>query len=185
MQTSIHSRKVMKTFGNKFEQMFLVVHLSFWIVDETFVRKSTNICKSFVGNDASQMYPYSMCQPMPTGLYKRWNLSSQTGWLTTRQSKTRSFENTVKSSCQQLKPEFKIEIFHTTVRQIKTDFFSVDGVLYSWHHCDRGKSLLWLLLFLWKSTSFLSLMKISNVAVGKENSMNWDEAINRRQVPLS
>ena len=38
------------------------------VVDETFIRDSRNICKSSVGIDASQMYPYSMCQPMPTGL---------------------------------------------------------------------------------------------------------------------
>ena len=31
------------------------------VVDETFIRKSTNICKSVVGIDASQLYPYSMC----------------------------------------------------------------------------------------------------------------------------
>ena len=38
------------------------------VVDETFIRKSENVCKSIVGIDASQLYPYSMCQPMPTGL---------------------------------------------------------------------------------------------------------------------
>ena len=31
------------------------------VVDETFIRKSTNLCKSFGGIDASQLYPYSMC----------------------------------------------------------------------------------------------------------------------------
>ena len=36
------------------------------VVDETFIRKSANICKSIVGIDASQLYPYSRCQPMPT-----------------------------------------------------------------------------------------------------------------------
>ena len=36
-----------------------------------------------------------------------------------------------------------------------------------------------------KSSAHLSLEKISNVAVGKENSMNWDEAIYRRKVSLS
>ena len=40
--------------------------------DETFIGKSSNLCKSIVGIDASQLYPYSMCQPMPTGLYTRW-----------------------------------------------------------------------------------------------------------------
>ena len=38
------------------------------VVDETFIRDSGKICKSIVGIDASQLYPYSMCQPMPTGL---------------------------------------------------------------------------------------------------------------------
>ena len=43
------------------------------VVDETFIRKSSNLCKSIVGIDASQVYPYSMCQLMPTGLYTRWS----------------------------------------------------------------------------------------------------------------
>ena len=38
------------------------------VVDKTFIRISGNICKSVVGIDASQLYPYSMCQPKPTGL---------------------------------------------------------------------------------------------------------------------
>ena len=41
------------------------------VVDSTFIRTSTSLCKPFVGIDASQLYPYSMCQPMPTGLYTR------------------------------------------------------------------------------------------------------------------
>ena len=31
------------------------------VVDETFIRRSSNLCKSIVGIDASQLYPYSMC----------------------------------------------------------------------------------------------------------------------------
>ena len=38
------------------------------VVDETFRRKSTNLCKSIVGIDASQLYPYSMYQTVATGL---------------------------------------------------------------------------------------------------------------------
>ena len=41
------------------------------IVDETSIRNSKSICKSIVGIDASQLYPYSMCQRKPTGLYTR------------------------------------------------------------------------------------------------------------------
>ena len=32
------------------------------VVDETFIRKSSNLSKPIVGIDASQLYPYSMCQ---------------------------------------------------------------------------------------------------------------------------
>ena len=31
------------------------------VVEETLIRKSSNSCKSIVGIDASQLYPYSMC----------------------------------------------------------------------------------------------------------------------------
>ena len=47
------------------------------VVDETFIRNSGKICKSIVGIDASQLYPYSMCQPMPTGLYTRWEYDTE------------------------------------------------------------------------------------------------------------
>ena len=42
------------------------------VVDQTFIRNSEKICKSFVGIDGSQLYPFSMCQEMPTGIYTRW-----------------------------------------------------------------------------------------------------------------
>ena len=41
------------------------------VVDETFIRDSGNICISFFGIDASQLYLLSTSQPMPTGLYTR------------------------------------------------------------------------------------------------------------------
>ena len=59
------------------------------VVDRTFIRKSTNICKSIVGTDVSQLYPYSMCQPMPTGLYTRWDFDSETSRFTPQQNKAR------------------------------------------------------------------------------------------------
>ena len=40
-------------------------------VNGTLIRKLLNLSKYIVGVDASQLYPYSMCQPMPTGLYTR------------------------------------------------------------------------------------------------------------------
>ena len=103
------------------------------VVDETFIRKSANLCKSFVGIDASQLYPYSMCQPMPTGLYRRWDFESETSRFITRQNTTRSFENMVMSYFQRTRPECKIESFFTTSRQKKIDCFSVDGFC---SHCN-------------------------------------------------
>ena len=103
------------------------------LVDEIFTRKSSNLCKSFVGIDASQLYPYSMCQPMPTGLYTRWEYDSETKRFTSRQNKSRSFENMVLSYFQQSRPDCKIESNVTTGRQKKIDCFSVDGICY---HCN-------------------------------------------------
>ena len=41
------------------------------VADESFVHKSTKLCNLLAGIDASQLYPFSICQPMPTGLYTR------------------------------------------------------------------------------------------------------------------
>ena len=103
------------------------------VADETFIRKSSNLCKSIVGIDASQLYPYSMWQPMPTGLCTRWEYDSETERFTPRQNKSRSFENMLLSYFQQSQPECKIESNVTTGRQKRIDCFSVDGICY---HCN-------------------------------------------------
>ena len=100
------------------------------VVDEIFIRKSLNLYKSIFGIDASQLYPYSMCQPMPTGLYTRWEYDSETKRFTARQNKSRSFENMVLSYFQQRRPDCKNESNLTTGRQKKIDSFSVDGICY-------------------------------------------------------
>ena len=77
------------------------------LLDEIFIRNSTNLYKSFVGIDASQFYPDSMCQPVPTGLYTRWGYESGTRSVTPRRNKSpflriwschiiKEFERTVK-----------------------------------------------------------------------------------------
>ena len=38
------------------------------VFDQTFIRNFENLCKSIVGIEASQLYPFSMCQEMPLGL---------------------------------------------------------------------------------------------------------------------
>ena len=53
------------------------------VVDETFIRKLTNLCKSIVSIDASQLSPYSMCQPMPTRFHTNgtMTLNLKNSWL--------------------------------------------------------------------------------------------------------
>ena len=103
------------------------------VVDETFIRNSGNICKSIVGIEASQFYPYSMCQPMPTGLYTRWEYDAESNRFKPQQNKSRNFENMVKSYFQRQRPDCKIESFNTTGNQKKIDCFKVDGFCA---HCN-------------------------------------------------
>ena len=76
---------------------------------------------------------YSMCQPVPTGLYPRWEYKSETMRFTARRSKSRSFGNIVVSYFQRSRPDCKIESNVATGRQKKTDCFSRNGVSY---HCN-------------------------------------------------
>ena len=46
-----------------------------------------------------------MCQPMPTGLYTRRDIDSETSRFTPQQKKTRSFENIVLTCFQRTRPD--------------------------------------------------------------------------------
>ena len=74
-----------------------------------------------------------MCQRMPTGLYTRWHIDSETGRFRPRQNKTRTFENMVMPYFQRTRPDCNIESFYTTSRHVKIDRFSVDGLC---SHCN-------------------------------------------------
>ena len=89
------------------------------LVYESFVRKSTILSKSFVGIDASEQYPYSMCQPTPTGLYTRWDLDPGTSRFKPRQNNTRGFSKMVISYVQGTSPNRNIESFFKTGKQKK------------------------------------------------------------------
>ena len=84
------------------------------VVDKTFIRRSNNICKAIVGTDASQLYPFSMCQAMPTGLYASWDFDSDHRKFKGRQNKIRKFENMVMSFYRATRPEFTIERIRKT-----------------------------------------------------------------------
>ena len=89
------------------------------VVDETYIKNSSNVCKSIVGIDASQLYPFSMCQDMPTGVYTRWEFDTEMQKFKARHNPTRNFENMVMFFCQESRPECKIESFFTFGKQKK------------------------------------------------------------------
>ena len=96
-------------------------------VDQTCIRNSESICKSIVGLDDSQLYPFSKCQEMPTGLYTRWEFDSDSQKFKARQNKSMRFENMFMSYIQSQRPNCTIESYYTTGTQQKIDCFNIDG----------------------------------------------------------
>ena len=52
-----------------------------------------------------------MCQPMPIGLFTRWDIDSETSRFTPPQNITRSFEKMLMSYFQRTRPDCKNESF--------------------------------------------------------------------------
>ena len=65
------------------------------VVNETHIRNSKNVCKSIVGIDASKLFPYSVCQTMPRGLYTSYEFDADLQRIKPGQNKSRNFENLV------------------------------------------------------------------------------------------
>ena len=105
------------------------------VVDEILIRNSSNVCKSIVGMDASQVYPFSKCQDKPTGLYTRWEFDTDMQKFKAGHNRTRHFENMVMSFYRETRPECNIESFFTSGKQIKIDCFNVNG------YCDHCKTV--------------------------------------------
>ena len=103
------------------------------IVDQTYIRNSENICKSIKGIDSSQLYPFSICQELPTGLCTRWEPDTNSQKFKARTNRSRTFENMVMSHLQSQRPKCTIESYYITGKQKKVDCFSVVGFCA---HCD-------------------------------------------------
>ena len=81
------------------------------VVDQICIRNSSNVCKTIVIFDASFLYPFSMCQEMPTALYTIWEYDSETNRLKARNNRTRNCDSLIMSIYQELRPECTIESF--------------------------------------------------------------------------
>ena len=149
------------------------------VVDQTYIRNTENIGKSIVGIDARQLYPFSMCQEMPTGLYTRWEFDSESQKFKARQIKPRKFGNMVMSYLQPQRPNCTNESYYTTGTQKKIDCFNVDGFCA---HCKTIFEYLkqWVVTF-----TFVHVRKQEQVFQRKilredsrnGNTMNYDETI--------
>ena len=67
------------------------------VVDQAFIQNTENLCKSSGHIDASQLYPFSMCQEIPTGLYTLWELDTDSQKFRARTNRSRTIENMVMS----------------------------------------------------------------------------------------
>ena len=127
----------------------------------SLIGKTTKTSKSIVWIDPSQLYPYSTCKPMPTGLHTRFDRNSETDRFTPCQNKTPGFANKTMSYFQRLRPNCEIESFRITDRQKKIEFFSVIG-FFSNCITVLGAMSCFYPFFPVKRYSHLSLKKILN-----------------------
>ena len=104
------------------------------VVDKAFIRDSSNICKSIVGIDASQFYPYSRSQDMPTWLYTRWQFDSdmQKYKLDITDLKALRLRRCLTTKKQEQNAELKAST-HLEIKKIVC--FNVDG------YCDHCKTV--------------------------------------------
>ena len=76
------------------------------VANEMFIRKSINLCKSFVLMVVNSIL--ILCQDMPTCLYTRWDYNEETKKNKARQNRVQTFENMAMSYFQATRPESKI-----------------------------------------------------------------------------
>ena len=155
MKKSITSPKHIEFFRKNSRRCFWQSIYRFYTKKNCWWNFYSKINKSmqfFVGIDASQLYPYSMCQPMLTPL----DIDSKMGRFTLRQNETRSLEITVLSYFQRKRPISKFESFYTTGIQRKLAASVLMGFVLIATLCSRQ-----LLAF-----TFLSLSR-------KTSIFNW------------
>ena len=84
--THFYRRKILFVHGTRLKLIAknfkntLEIHLSFSEEKQLLMNRlieTQQTSKSFVGIDASQLYPNLICQPMPTGIYTLCHLGSE------------------------------------------------------------------------------------------------------------
>ncbi len=96
-------------------------------VGVTRIRDSDNVCQSILGIDANQLYPYAMCQPMPTGPYTRWEIKEENGLFYPKYNGKSRLEMMVLGFEQIKCRQCTIETLYTAGKQKKIGPYFVDG----------------------------------------------------------
>ena len=144
----LHSSTNAKFFPFTYEDRELDNYIRSWLtggpsiifnryakVGVTKIENTQNVCKAIIGVDASQLYPYSMTLPMPTGPYTSWEFSDTEQVFKPRRSKTSRFEHIVMSFLQWKRPECTIQSQFTHSRQKRFGRYYVDG------YCDHCRTV--------------------------------------------
>ena len=153
------------------------------VVDEPFIRKSANICKSIVGIDASQLYPCSMCQTMPTGVYTSWDVDSETGRFTPRKTRPAALKiwSCPNSNEQQQNVKLNASLQQVDMKKLTASvlmgfcshcniLFAVMGCFYHFRLCQE-------LPFSLTEEDF----QPGNLVAKKESPMHWYDTIYKRK----
>ena len=116
-------------------------------VGETRIRNSNNVCRSIVGIDASQLYPFSMTKDMPTGVYTKWEMKTETGKFHPRRNQKNFLECVVLEFLQIKYPNCKLRTQFNHKSQKRIGKYLVDGYCSHcrtvfevlgcyWHFCN-------------------------------------------------
>ena len=100
---------------------------------ETRIDDSEHVCKTILGIDASQLYPFAMTKDMPTGLYTKWEFDQATMMYHPKRNTQSFFEYQVINYLQHKHPDCTIESNFTTGKQKCFASFRVDGYC---SHCN-------------------------------------------------
>ena len=96
------------------------------VVDRTHNSKLKTVCKTIVGIDASQCHPCTMCQPMTTGLYTRYEFDADLDRFKPRQNRSRSSEKMIMSYFQRMRQDCRVEMLFRKRNQKSFDCFNAD-----------------------------------------------------------
>ena len=96
-------------------------------VGSSRIKHSSNMCKTIVGIDASQRYPFSMMKDMPTRVYTKWELREDTRLFQPRRSKKKYLECIVLKYFQKHNPHCYFQTQFNQKSQKRIGVCLVDG----------------------------------------------------------